>query len=77
MKIFGKGSKKGSVDYIMGILFLALIASALVPTIFSSIKDANQTGWTASEIAMWAIIPIIIIIGIVYRFYKGSGAGGM
>lgn len=44
------------------------ILAALLPSAISSLNTANQTGWTATQIALYGVISIVIIAIIIYKF---------
>ena len=41
-----------------------IIMSALVPTALGAFHDANTTGFTATELGMWALIGILVVVGV-------------
>jgi len=50
------------LDVILGFLVLVIVGtSVLIP----QVKTANTTGWTTAEIALYGLITIFIIVGIV------------
>jgi len=52
------------------------VLSAIVPAAFTNFFAANQTGWDVSTIALWTIIPLVIIAGLLLKFVPGGGRGG-
>lgn len=54
-------SEKGFGNIVYGavglVIFLVLISSIVMPTIFGT----NTSTWDASSIAMWAILPIVVV----------------
>ncbi len=46
----------------------AIFVSALLPAAMSSVNTANTSGWTTSQIALWGIIGVVIIIVVVMMF---------
>lgn len=44
------------------------ILAALLPSAISSLNQANQTGWTSTQIALYGVISIVIIAIIIYKF---------
>ena len=56
------------VGYLVGILVIFIVAAALIPTAMTSFKGANTSAWTTSEIAVWTIIPLFAILGIMLGF---------
>jgi hypothetical protein len=56
------------------ILFIGLaigitVMSAVIPGSFSSLFDINTTGWPTAVVALFDVIPIVILAGIVMVFY--------
>ena len=47
------------------LFILAVLAGALVPTAIASLKAANTTSWTTSEVATYGIITIMVLIAVV------------
>ena len=47
------------------IFILAILAGALLPTGIASLKTANTTAWTTSEVATYGLISIMILISVV------------
>ena len=47
------------------IFIIAVLAGALLPTGIASLKAANTTTWTTSEIATYGIITIMVLIAVV------------
>ena len=67
-------SKKQS-DWIIGLLVTILIATALLPTIFSNLNvmESDTTNFSTVEIAVISVVGILIIVGFLYKIMKGSG----
>lgn len=59
--------------WVVKVLIGLLLASILLPIAISNIIGADQTGWDASTIALWAIIPIALVIGLVVKVFASSG----
>ena len=52
----------GMLDVVLGFLVLVIIGtSVLIP----QVKDANTTGWSTAELALYGLVTIFIIVGIV------------
>lgn len=62
-------------SWVVKVLIGMLLASVLLPVAISNIIGADQSGWDASTIALWAIIPIAIVIGLVVAVFRTSGLG--
>ena len=62
------------------ILFIGLaigitVMASVIPGSFSSLFDINTTGWPTPVVALFDVIPIVILAGIVmvfYGWYKNS-----
>jgi len=66
---------RGMNDWITAVLVASLLASILLPLSISNFLGADQSGWDAQTIALWAIIPIILVIALVIKLLKGGGLG--
>lgn len=60
-----------TTDKVLGLVLVA----ALVPIAIASFNDADTTGWSTSQIALWAFIGVAFLIGIVRSFMKKDGSG--
>lgn len=49
------------IDKAIGIMIMA----TMVPAALTSYHNANTTGFTAQELALWAIVGVLIIVGVV------------
>ena len=64
--VFGNDNKgEAPVKALFMLFILAVLAGALVPTAIASLKAANTTAWTTSEIATYGIITIMVLIAVV------------
>ena len=66
---------KKQSDWIIGLLVTILIATALLPTIFSNLNvmESDTTNFSTVEIAVISVVGILIIVGFLYKIMKGSG----
>jgi hypothetical protein len=55
---------EGLIIYIVGALIILVLAAALVPVGLTSIHNANTTGWTSSETAIFGIFGVIVLVGV-------------
>lgn len=53
-------------NFIVGILSITIGAVVLSSVLISTVKDTNTTGWTTGETALWGLISLGAIAGIVY-----------
>ena len=58
-------SGEAPVKALFMLFILAVLAGALVPTAIASLKAANTSEWTTSEIATYGIITIMVLIAVV------------
>ena len=76
MQILKMSSRKGNFalgGMIGGIILLVvtviLVTSVLIPTV----KDANTSTFTASELALWGLITLAVIIGTFILAFRSFG----
>jgi len=64
----------GKNQWIVGLLVSALLVSALLPTIYSQFNtiEADTTNFSTTELAVFSVVGVIIIIGVLYKFMKMS-----
>jgi uncharacterized membrane protein HdeD (DUF308 family) len=53
-------------NFVSGIISLAIGVVVLANVFISVVKQTNTTGWSASEIAMWGLLTLCGIVGLVY-----------
>lgn len=53
-------------NFISGIISLAIGIIIMANVYMTTVHDTNTTGWTASEIALWSVVGLIGVVGIVY-----------
>ena len=58
---------------VIGIGIAIYVLAAIIPSAISSFFNASTVGWTASAVALWGIIPIVIIALLVFKFVPGKG----
>lgn len=65
------GTQKGVTvgGLVGGVIFIFMLA-ALMPDAISEIESANTTGWDDSAIALWGIISLVIVAGVVVGIWK-------
>ena len=62
-----------SAESILGLVIVVVIAAAALPTAITTFFSANTSGWTdPATLALWGLIPMIIIAVIVMKFWKGK-----
>lgn len=62
-------------NFIMGIIGLSVGVVVLSGVFITTVKGANTTGWTASELALWGLLTIVGIAGLVYGVLNVFGLG--
>jgi predicted membrane channel-forming protein YqfA (hemolysin III family) len=45
-----------------------IIVAAVIPAALTSVNNANKTGWTTTQTALWGLIGIMVIIAVVKYF---------
>ena len=53
-------------NFLMGIISLTIGVVVLANVFISTVKSTNTTGWSAAEVALWGLLTIAGIAGIVY-----------
>jgi len=53
-------------NFIAGIISLTIGVVVLANVFIVTIKGTNTTGWDSSEIALWGLLSLIGIAGIIY-----------
>lgn len=53
-------------NFIIGIISLTIGVVVLANVFITTIKGTNTTGWTSAETALWGLLTIAGIAGIVY-----------
>ena len=53
-------------NFITGIISLTIGVVILANVFIATVKDTNTTTWESSEIAMWGLLTLVAIVGIVY-----------
>lgn len=53
-------------NFLMGIISLTIGVVVLANVFITTVKGTNTTGWDAAEVALWGLLTIAGIAGIVY-----------
>lgn len=53
-------------NFVIGIISLTIGVVVLANVFITTVKGANTTGWTTSELALWGLLSIAGIAGVVY-----------
>jgi len=62
-------------NFIMGIISLSVGVVVLAGVFINTVKTQNTTGWTSSETALWGLLTIVGIAGLVYGVLSVFGLG--
>lgn len=60
-------------NFVAGIISLTLGVVLVVNLFMPTVKTANTDTWTAGEVAMWGVVGLAAIIGIVYGAFNIFG----
>lgn len=66
-------NRRGETEKIVAMVIALILVAVLIPVAFTQIASANQTGWAASVVSLWGLIPVIAIIGIFLLVLKVAG----
>lgn len=58
---------------IAGMVNLAIASIILTTVLITTLKNANKSGWTSSETALWAVTSLAAIIGMVVGILQVFG----
>jgi len=61
-------------DKIIGIALGLYVLAAVLPSALNAFFDADTTGWDAGTVALWGLIPLLVIIFLVRRYSKSDAA---
>ena len=53
--------------YIVGLVIGIYLFSALLPSAISALNEANTSGWTATQVAIYGVISIVILAVIIMK----------
>lgn len=53
----------------LGVIFAVNLLAPQITGIF----DANTTGWDTGTAALWSVIAIVVVAGLLYLFLRPSG----
>lgn len=60
-------------SFIGGIINITIGAVILASVFITTVKNQNTTGWSASEVAMWGLLSLVGIVGLVYGVLQVFG----
>lgn len=53
-------------NFIVGIVSLVVGITLMTSLFLTTVHDTNTTGWSTGEIAIWSVLGLIGIVGILY-----------
>jgi len=53
-------------NFISGIITLSIAVIMMASVYMTTVHTTNTSTWTASEIALWSVVGLIGVVGIVY-----------
>jgi hypothetical protein len=59
-----------SVKVVIGLIVSLYVLANLLPGAITAIIGANTTGWGPGNIALWGLLPLLVIIVIVMKYYE-------
>lgn len=62
-------------SFISGIINITIGAVILASVFITTVKNTNTTTWSASEVAMWGLLSLVGIVGLVYGVLQVFGLG--
>jgi hypothetical protein len=57
------------------VLVYVLLASAIIPLAIATIVDVDTSSWDATSVLIWAILPVLIVIGVLYYLWRAAKGG--
>lgn len=60
-------------SFIGGIINITIGAVILASVFITTVKGQNTSGWSASEVAMWGLLSLVGIVGLVYGVLQVFG----
>lgn len=50
----------------------AILAGALIPVGLTMLSSANTTGWTDTQVIMWGVVGLFLMVGIVLAVIQAA-----
>jgi hypothetical protein len=60
-------------SFIGGIINITIGAVILASVFITTVKNQNTTGWTTAEVAMWGLLTLVGIVGLVFGVLQVFG----
>lgn len=64
-----------SFQKIVGIALGIYVLAAVVPGALTNFFGADTSGWDAGSIALWGLIPLLVIVALAYAYLPGGRSG--
>jgi len=61
---------ESGIDYAIGVMLVILVGAATLPTAFGDWFNTTTSGWGSGTAALWPLVPLFGVIGLVYFFYR-------
>lgn len=53
--------------YVVGLVIGIYLLAALIPSAITALNDTNTTGWTATQLAIWGVLSVIILAVVIMK----------
>ena len=73
--MFVKG-EYNMANFVQGIISLSIGIILMTSVYMTTVHGTNTTTWTASEVALWSVVGLIGVVGIVYGGLNVFGVMG-
>jgi hypothetical protein len=57
------------VQHIKNIFVEIILAAILLPIAFTMFYSSNTTGWSATSLLVWAVLPVVAIVVVALKFF--------
>jgi hypothetical protein len=71
--IIFKGCLNMANPFVTGLLAITLGVIVLANVFIPTVKNVSTTGWTDGEIALWSVVGLIAVMGMVYAIAQIFG----
>ena len=61
-----------SVNTVITLVVTVYVVAAMLPSAISQLVQVNTSGWGVAEIALMGLLPLLIIIVIIKKFYEDT-----
>jgi hypothetical protein len=65
-----KDSGVADLKFILGLVIGVYVMASVLPGAITAITGACTSGWGTAEIALWGLLPLVLIVIVLYRYYK-------